>query len=80
MDTNDHLCPISGGFGSHLVLKMADGTVEVHLAPTKFVNEYQLILARAIAARRSRSKLADRARRRNGKKYVGGAGASLTQF
>jgi DNA/RNA endonuclease YhcR with UshA esterase domain len=46
VDTNDHLCPISGGLGSHLVLKTADGTLEVHLAPTKFVNEYQLILAR----------------------------------
>ncbi len=46
MDANAHLCPISGGLGSHLVVKTADGTLEVHLAPTKFVNEYQLILAR----------------------------------
>lgn len=46
VDTNDHLCPISGGVGSHLVLETADGALEVHLGPTKFVNEYQLILAR----------------------------------
>lgn len=46
VDTNDHLCPISGGLGSHLVLKTEDGAIEVHLAPTKFVNEYQLVLAR----------------------------------
>lgn len=46
LDANDHLCPISGGMGSHLVLKTHDGTVEVHLGAAKFVKEYQLILAK----------------------------------
>jgi len=46
VDTNDHECPISGGLGSHLVLQTEDGTVEIHLAPTKFVAQYQLIIVR----------------------------------
>ena len=46
VDINDHPCPISGGLGSHLIVQTQEGTVEVHLAPTKFVNEYQVIFAR----------------------------------
>ena len=46
LDSNDHPCPISGGLGSHLLLKTQDGTIEVHLGPTKFVNEYELTLVR----------------------------------
>lgn len=46
VDINDHPCPISGGLGSHLILQTQEGTIEVHLAPTKFVKEYQLIFAR----------------------------------
>jgi hypothetical protein len=46
VDTNDHECPISGGLGSHVLLKTQDGIVEIHLAPTKFVKQYQLIIER----------------------------------
>jgi len=46
LEINDHPCPISSGLGSHLILQTQEGTIEVHLGPTKFVNEYQLILAR----------------------------------
>ncbi len=46
VDINDHMCPISGGLGSHLILQTQEGTIEVHLAPTKFVTEYQLVFAR----------------------------------
>ncbi len=46
LDAKDHPCPISGGLGSHLLLKTQDGTIEVHLGPSKFVNENQLILDR----------------------------------
>lgn len=43
--TNDHICPMCGGLGSHLMLKADSGTVvEVHLAPTKFINEYHLVI------------------------------------
>ena len=43
-DVHDRTCPVSGGLGSHLMLKQADGTVvEVHLALTKFVTQYELV-------------------------------------
>ena len=43
--TNDHFCPICGGLGSHLMLKGENGTVvEVHLASTKFIKDYDLVI------------------------------------
>lgn len=42
-EVRDRVCPVSGGMGSHLVLKLEDGTsIEVHLSLTKFVNQYDL--------------------------------------
>ena len=42
-EVRDRFCPVSGGMGSHLILKLADGTsIEVHLSLTKFVNQYDL--------------------------------------
>jgi DNA/RNA endonuclease YhcR with UshA esterase domain len=43
-DVKDRQCPVSGGMGSHLTLKLADGsTIEVHLALSKFVTQYDLV-------------------------------------
>jgi DNA/RNA endonuclease YhcR with UshA esterase domain len=43
-EIKDRECPVSGGMGSHLILKLADGgPIEVHLALTKFVNRYELV-------------------------------------
>ena len=43
-EVRDRQCPVSGGLGSHLMLKQADGTIiEVHLALTKFVTQYELV-------------------------------------
>ena len=43
-DTIDRQCPMSGGLGAHLILKMVDGkTIEVHLATTKFVKSFDLV-------------------------------------
>ncbi len=43
-EVKDRQCPVSGGMGSHLILKIADGkTIEVHLASTKFVKTYELV-------------------------------------
>ena len=43
-EIRDRECPMSGGMGSHLILKLADGkTIEVHLATTKFVKDYSLL-------------------------------------
>jgi hypothetical protein len=40
----DRQCPMSGGMGAHLILKLASGnTIEVHLASTKFVKTYDLV-------------------------------------
>jgi len=43
-EVRDRQCPVSGGMGSHVILKLEDGTtIEVHLASTKFVKEYELV-------------------------------------
>jgi hypothetical protein len=43
-EVRDRQCPVSGGMGSHLILKLAGGnTIEVHLALTKFVKTYDLV-------------------------------------
>ncbi len=43
-EVKDRQCPVSGGMGAHLVLKLTDGSsLQVHLALTKFVNQYELV-------------------------------------
>src|SRR5207302_8663792 len=43
-EVKDRHCPVSGGMGSHLILKLTDGTtIEVHLALSKFVTQYDLV-------------------------------------
>jgi DNA/RNA endonuclease YhcR with UshA esterase domain len=43
-EVKDRECPVTGGLGSHLMLKLTDGTtLEVHLALTKFVTQYELV-------------------------------------
>jgi hypothetical protein len=43
-EVKDRQCPVSGGMGSHLILKLTDGSLlEVHLALTKFVTQYELV-------------------------------------
>jgi hypothetical protein len=43
-EVKDRDCPVSGGMGSHLILKLGDNnTLEVHLALAKFVNQYELV-------------------------------------
>lgn len=42
-EVRDRQCPMSGGMGTHLILKLSGGnTIEVHLASTKFVKAYDL--------------------------------------
>lgn len=46
-EVKDRQCPISGGMGSHFMLKLADGKIlEVHLATTKFVKNYELVFSK----------------------------------
>jgi len=43
VEVRDRQCPVSGGLGSHIVVKLGDGsTLEVHLSTTKFVKQYEL--------------------------------------
>ena len=43
-EVKDRQCPVSGGMGAHLILKLENGnTIEVHVAPTKFVKDFELV-------------------------------------
>jgi len=43
-EVKDRECPVSGGMGSHFILKLDDGkTYEVHVAKTKFVKDLELV-------------------------------------
>jgi hypothetical protein len=43
----DRQCPVSGGLGSHVTIKLESGQViEVHLARSNFVKRYDLKLAK----------------------------------
>jgi len=45
-EVKDHECPVSGTVGSHVMLKLDETkTIEVHLAPVKFVKMYELTFA-----------------------------------
>ena len=49
-EVRDRQCPMSGGMGTHLILKVAGGnTIEVHLATTKFVKSYDLVFKKGDA-------------------------------
>lgn len=42
-DLRDRQCPVSGGVGSHIILKLEDGsTVEVHLATAEFTRMVEM--------------------------------------
>ena len=43
-EVRDRECPMSGGMGTHLILRLSPSqTIEVHLATTKFVRAYDLV-------------------------------------
>ena len=43
-EVRDRECPVSGGMGAHVILKTNDGkTIEVHLAATSFMKNYELV-------------------------------------
>jgi uncharacterized protein YdeI (BOF family) len=43
VEMKDRHCAVSSGMGSHIILKVGDKTIEVHLAATKFVKTYDLV-------------------------------------
>jgi hypothetical protein len=42
-EVRDRNCPVSRGMGSHILLKTGDTTIEVHVAPTNFVKNYDVV-------------------------------------
>lgn len=38
----EYQCPVSGTVGTHIVLKLTIGSIEVHLAPAKFVKDFEI--------------------------------------
>ena len=43
VDLRDRECPVSGGVGSHIILKLEDGsTIEVHLATAEFTRMVEM--------------------------------------
>jgi len=49
-EVRDRQCPMSGGLGSHLVIKLSPNqSIEVHLASTKFVKAYDLVFSKGDA-------------------------------
>ena len=44
-DLRDRQCPVSGGMGSHIIMKLDnDSTIEVHLATTEFTKMVEMNL------------------------------------
>ncbi|HEU5337186.1 MAG TPA: hypothetical protein VFU27_14540 [Terriglobales bacterium] len=47
VEVRDYDCPISGTMGSHLTLKVQDGsTIELHLAATKYMKSYEMVFSK----------------------------------
>jgi DNA/RNA endonuclease YhcR with UshA esterase domain len=44
VDVQDYACPVSGAVGSHITVRHAGGTIEVHLAPAKFLKQYEIVI------------------------------------
>lgn len=42
VETKDFHCPVSGTMGSHITVKNETSTIEVHLAPTSFMKQYDV--------------------------------------
>lgn len=43
-EVKDYKCPVTGTIGTHISVKSEDLTTEVHLAPAKFLKEYEIVL------------------------------------
>lgn len=42
-EVKDYKCPVSGTIGSHIAVKNATGTIEVHLAPATFLKDNEMV-------------------------------------
>lgn len=46
METKDFQCPVSGTMGAHITVKSETGSIEVHLAPTSFMKQYDIAFSK----------------------------------
>lgn len=46
LEVKDYQCAVSGGMEAHLVLQTAEGPLEVHLALSSFLTDYQITFAK----------------------------------
>ena len=45
VSVSERVCPVSGGMGFHFVMKWQEGTtIEVHVATSKFIKDYEVTL------------------------------------
>jgi hypothetical protein len=44
LDVPDYQCPVTGTVGSHITVRHAGGTIETHLAPAKFLKQYEIVI------------------------------------
>jgi DNA/RNA endonuclease YhcR with UshA esterase domain len=43
-DVKDYQCPVTGTVGTHITVRRATGTIEVHLAPATFMKHYEIVV------------------------------------
>lgn len=43
-EVRDYKCPVTGTVGTHISVKNDQSVTEVHLAPAKFLKEYEIVL------------------------------------
>jgi hypothetical protein len=43
-EVKDYKCPVTGTVGSHISVKGEQTSTEIHLAPAKFMKEYEIVL------------------------------------
>jgi DNA/RNA endonuclease YhcR with UshA esterase domain len=46
LEIKEYECPVSGGFGAHIVLQTSEGPLEIHLALASFLKEYGINFAK----------------------------------
>jgi hypothetical protein len=46
VETRDYNCPVSGTMGSHITLKGSSAEIEVHLAPARFMKQYEIAIGK----------------------------------
>jgi hypothetical protein len=44
IDVQEYQCPVSGTVGTHITVKRQGETIEVHLAPAKFLKQYEIVI------------------------------------